>query len=428
MNKKQMPGKSNPILAFFAYAYNLAETTRAIEIARVLLNTGIDIRFLTHGGPYEAHIIESGFPLTTLQPIITPDKHEYLIGLDQGRQRGAPFTSAELKAYVESELHALKAIQPVAVYAGMNLPCAISARAANLPLIYLLPVQGTVTYFLHNLATFPDSHENWVTHFMPQRWKNRLFNRFMSRLRIGLKTFNHVAGQYGLSPVRSVWNVVSGDLTLLSDLPELTGLPAAVLPANHHYIGPLFAKLPLSVPDKVRQVFSRPGLNVFCAMGSSAPAYILRETALALRDSEYNVVIATTTILDPSELDPLPENVYATRYLPAPQVNEIADVAVIHGGQGTVQTACWAGTPIVGMALQYEQQSNLDMLVRAGMGVRIPLNSFTGAKVLSEIKNVTNSVTYRQNARRIQALMRDVDGATNAAKIILDFIRPRNSF
>jgi len=108
-------------------------------------------------------------------------------------------------------------------------------------------------------------------------------------------------------------------------------------------------------------------------MGSSALPRYLRMAALALRDSGHNVVIATTSILDPAELEPLPENVYATRYLPAPQVNELADVTVIHGGQGTVQMACWAGTPAVGVALQFEQQANLDMLARAGMGGAHPL-------------------------------------------------------
>lgn len=244
----------------------------------------------------------------------------------------------------------------------------------------------------------------------------------MSRLRIGLKSYNRVARQYGVQPARSVWDVVSGDLVLLTDLPELTGLAVTALPQNYCYIGPLFAQMPLPVPDQVQRVYGRPGLKVFCAMGSSAPVAILRKAAIALRDSGHNVVIATTSILDPAELEPLPENVYATRYLPAPQVNEMADVAVIHGGQGTVQTACWAGSPVVGVAFQFEQQTNLDMLVRARMGVRIPLRGFTESRLLSEIKRVTNNDVYRQNAQRIQALIRNVDGATNAANAILDFL------
>ncbi len=100
----------------------------------------------------------------------------------------------------------------------------------------------------------------------------------------------------------------------------------------------------------------------------------------------------------------------------------MADVAVIHGGQGTVQTACWAGTPAVGVAFQFEQQANLDMLARAGMGVRIPLKEFSGELVLAEVERVARDGEYRQNAARIQALMRATDGAANATEAILDLL------
>jgi UDP:flavonoid glycosyltransferase YjiC (YdhE family) len=95
----------------------------------------------------------------------------------------------------------------------------------------------------------------------------------------------------------------------------------------------------MPVPDEVILVFNRRGLKVYCAMGSSGPPEYLRTATAALRNSGHNVVIATTPILDPDELGPLPENVYITRYLPAPQVNALENVAVIHGEQGTIQTA-----------------------------------------------------------------------------------------
>ncbi len=414
--------KDSPPLAFFAYAYNLAEVTRAVEIARALRDRGAGIHFFTHGGTDQSRITEADFPLTVLEPLITPEKHAYLIDLDQGRQLGQPFTVAELTAYVESEVAALQDLRPAIVYAGMNLPCVISARAAGVPLVYLLPTPGSPIYFQHGLAAFPEGREIWITRRLPQAWKDRFFNWLALHSRFGVINFNTVARRFGVSPLRMLPDMVAGDLNLLTDLPELTGIPATALPPTYRYIGPLFARLPLPIPAEAERVFSRPGLKIFCAMGSSTPPVVLRRVALALRDSGHNVVIATTSILDPAELNPLPENVYAARYLPAPQVNELADIAVIHGGQGTVQTACWAGTPAVGVAFQFEQQANLDMLVRAGMGVRIPLRDFTGERLLNEVERVANNPQYRAEARRVQALVRPIDGAANAAKAILDFI------
>ena len=124
-----IPGR----IAFFVYAYNLAETTRAIEIVKALLARGVEIHFFTHGGTHEGRIAEAGFPLTRLNPAITAEKNAYLMDIDQGRRIGQPFTVEELSAYVVAEVDALKKFQPAAVYAGINLPCIISAKAAGYP-------------------------------------------------------------------------------------------------------------------------------------------------------------------------------------------------------------------------------------------------------------------------------------------------------
>jgi len=41
------------------------------------------------------------------------------------------------------------------------------------------------------------------------------------------------------------------------------------------------------------------------------------------------------------------------------QVNQTADLAVIHGGVGTVMVAALAGKPVIGIAMQMEQVANL---------------------------------------------------------------------
>ena len=141
-------------IAFFAYAYNLAEVTRAIEVAKACQARGETIRFFTHGGTYEARITEAGFELTTLLPLISAEKNKYLMDLDQGRALGQPFSFQEWCAFVDSELDALADFEPDAFYAGMNLPSAITAKAMQVPLIYLLPIAGTQPYFEHGWHNF----------------------------------------------------------------------------------------------------------------------------------------------------------------------------------------------------------------------------------------------------------------------------------
>ena len=62
------------------------------------------------------------------------------------------------------------------------------------------------------------------------------------------------------------------------------------------------------------------------------------------------------------------------------------------------------------------------MLVRAGMGMRIPLREFSGERVLAEVARVANDPSYQENATRIQSIVRATDGADNAAEAILEFV------
>ena len=64
--------------AFFAYTYNLAEVTRAIEVARALYQKGNKICFFAHDVAYEHFITDAGFQLVGLTPIIPKVKEPTL--------------------------------------------------------------------------------------------------------------------------------------------------------------------------------------------------------------------------------------------------------------------------------------------------------------------------------------------------------------
>lgn len=78
----------------------------------------------------------------------------------------------------------------------------------------------------------------------------------------------------------------------------------------------------------------------------------------------------------------VPDNVLLRGWLPAHKVNPMADLSIIHGGQGTVYTTCLAGAPIVGIAFQPEQEGNLQCLVRKGFAIRVKWPELTPEKIL----------------------------------------------
>ena len=100
----------------------------------------------------------------------------------------------------------------------------------------------------------------------------------------------------------------------------------------------------------------------------------------------------------------IPENVIVTDFLPAHKVNPLADLSVIHGGIGTVMTACLAGAPIVGVAMQAEQEANLDCCVRNGFAIRIKKKRVTATNILEAVDKMINDSTAKENAKKFQKM------------------------
>jgi UDP:flavonoid glycosyltransferase YjiC (YdhE family) len=414
--------------AFFSYAYNLGDTSRAIEVAKSMRSAGHTVAFFHRGGSFAETIADAGLRPVGLQPRITPEQHEALMAIDQHRAAlgsPLPFSEAELIAMVESELEVFGEFQPDGVYCGLNLSCMISVPAARLPMVTLVPTALCPAFFQQGMASFPDAMDRnpLLRYFVPQSIKNSLINRIMlgKSARKSAKVFNRVRARYGLDPIFNYTSLVRGDLTLLPDLPAFSGLPVASLPQGYSYCGPIFAHLELPVPEQVTKVFRQPGLNVFCAMGSSGPADLFKSTVAALREvPDYNIVCATTSIVPAAELGPASDRFFATPFLPAHVISEMADVVVSHGGQGTLQAAIAAGTPVVGVGLQWEQQANLEALANAGAGVRIPIYAATAPRIRAAVETARKE-SYAVQARKLQALVSG--GPAEAVKQMNAFVR-----
>lgn len=403
--------------AFFTYAHNFGECSRSIEIGKAMMDKGHTVKFFVHGGHHVNKIREANLPLEVLSPEYTDAQDKILMDIDQHRAplgTPLPFKKEQLHEMVESNISSLKSFNPDAVYCGLDLSASITVQHMELPHITFIPTALCPAFFEKGLASFPNAMETnpLIRYLVPSSLKKKLINKIMLG-DIAKKSgviYNEVRKQYGLSPVYNFPDLVKGDLTLLPDLPELSGLKAEDLPKGYAYTGPVFAMLPLPVPEDVARVFARPGLKIYLAMGSSGSPELLKKIAGYLRSiANYNIVCATTTILSPEELGPPSDNFFAVRFLPAHLVNEMADIAVIHGGQGTVQNAVWCGTPVVGIGMQWEQQANLDGLAKAGMGIRIPLHSVTRNTLLSAVEKAA-SKPYVAKARQMQSLVRSWDG------------------
>ncbi|MFN6913525.1 hypothetical protein [Enterococcus faecium] len=91
----------------------------------------------------------------------------------------------------------------------------------------------------------------------------------------------------------------------------------------------------------------------------------------------------------------------------------------IHGGEGTVQTACESGKPFIGVGMQFEQSCNIDYCVKYGNAIALT-KPVTERKLQIALREVS-SPKIRQQARTLQAVF-PINGPQQAIQEIETFL------
>ena len=166
-------------LVFAPETLNIAETTRMIEIAKESRDR-FNCVFFGYSDIYSNLIEQAGFEFRRMTPWLTKEKVEHLWKVDRMESFDDPFTEAELKQRVESEIAVYRELKPVAIVIGFTLSVTISARAAKIPLVYVLPFPLTRPFLDANLSTFPDEFDYPFLRVIPDRFLDRLTNQWLT--------------------------------------------------------------------------------------------------------------------------------------------------------------------------------------------------------------------------------------------------------
>lgn len=116
--------------------------------------------------------------------------------------------------------------------------------------------------------------------------------------------------------------------------------------------------------------------------------------------------------------DVLPANIHVTPLLPAHELGGLIDAAVLHGGQGTVQTACATGVPFVGMGLQPEQTWNVAVCAAQGNAIALSPRAGSTSALPDAVRRLLNEASFREAAARVQRDFSAEDGAKASARYI----------
>lgn len=422
------------MIALFPHCGFLSETSRMLAIAHALIARGEPVAIATHGGPYTHVLDEAGMPYTLLAPVMDKRRcEEYLASIIAIGRPGTRLQPAdEMRASVHSEVEFLRAHSARMVVIGFTLTAYLSSRIVGIPLAtshggsYVPPV------FERGLAPAPSQSPIPPLDWLPGSMQKFMANLGPPRMRGPVAFLNDMAAELGVEPVPSLAALMLGDLTLVTDVPEILGVSDADMtswkpngsgsyrPATRlRYVGPLYARLDLPLPERVEAFLDDTRPTAYVALSSSTPAFYRRVVA-GVRDAGLRVLVGATIheLHDLEGPDVLIEGI-----LPSHLVMPRVTVALIMGGQGSVQTAMVSGTPFVGFPLHPEQELNVALAMRQGMAIAIGPRHMDEAKVAGAVREIVSQPSYAAAAARARQHYADVDGPARAADALIEHLR-----
>lgn len=423
----------------FPHFFYLSEVSRLIEIGTALRKLEQEVVFFSHGGPYESIAREAGFEVVSVAPTMSPERaNEYMTynrGEGSRSLSSSFFTYEELKAYVPAEADALRQVGADAVLIGWNLPSYLSVQLAGIPIIVQQPGPWTAPYFDRKMAEFaPAVAGERIARLLHHLPMSRLVNWLIPKARFWTAPFNQLASEMGLPQYKSTLDFMAGDLTLVMDTPSILGITPEELedyrpahpeffhkPPKYRYGGPCYARLPGGVPDDVRQHFDTPRTRLYCAMGVSGSPQVLRSIIDIVRGLDLQTLIVTTTILADDQSGSSGQVLFKS-HVPAHLVNPMADIAITHGGAGTVQTAIHSGTPLVGIPMHQEQAGNISLVKRRGAGLMLWKQELSRKRLAPALEALATDSQFRNNMAQLKLEQDQVDGAARAAREIVNFL------
>jgi UDP:flavonoid glycosyltransferase YjiC (YdhE family) len=410
----------------------LSETSRMLAIHRALRARGAAVCVATHGGTYEWVLRDAGVAYDLLGPGLDAERCAELVRSVPGI--GPPgrsqWSDEELRTDAAAQAAYFRRRDVRAAVTGWTLSALLSTRLASIPLVTEHAGAWVPPMFERGLLPAPLGRVGMpLERVLPRSLRRRMFNAGAPRLTIHTSGFNRVAAALGVDGIPSFPALMLGDLVLVTDVPEMLGVPAADIdawrprdPARYRAgtrlrcTGPIYARLDLPVPARVERLLDGAEPLIYVAITSSAPD-LVRAAVAALRPLGCRILV-TGTVHELTDLED--DRVMVEGVLPSHLIMPGAALAVIAGGQGSVQTALAAGVPMLGLPLQPEQHLNLALAERAGAG-RLLRPADAGTAALTQLaRELLANPGYRAAAVRMQRVFATVDGPARAAEAIME--------
>jgi UDP:flavonoid glycosyltransferase YjiC (YdhE family) len=203
--------------------------------------------------------------------------------------------------------------------------------------------------------------------------------------------------------------------------------PAQPLPPTAHAISHegFDASSDEELPAWVEQLPDQP--TVYATLGTvmNRATDVFRAILDGLHEEPINVILTTGRDVDPAVFGRQPPHIHVERYIPQSLLFPHCDVAIIHGGSGTVRDALKHGLPMVIIPISADQPTNAKRCAELGLARVIAPENRTPEAIRDAVREVLENPSYRQNAERMQMDMQSLPGPEYAVKLLERLARER---
>lgn len=181
--------------------------------------------------------------------------------------------------------------------------------------------------------------------------------------------------------------------------------------------------VPYSEPGELPQFVQQPGRPlVYVTLGTIySTADILRRVIRGLARLDVRVLVATGPV-DPADLGPLPESVWAERWVPQGQLWPYVDVSVHHGGSGAMLGALASGVPQLIIPGYADQPTNARTVEHAGAGLMLTSEDATADVIVQKLDNIMTNESFRMAAKRLRSEIEQMPSPADLAKRFADLV------
>jgi MGT family glycosyltransferase len=143
----------------------------------------------------------------------------------------------------------------------------------------------------------------------------------------------------------------------------------------------------------------------------------------AFRGQDDHVLMSTGNAIDPAIFGALPANITIQRWVPQSEVLRRAALFISHGGLNSVHDALYCGVPLLLVPQQEEQAFNARRVVELGAGLMLENRQVSAPALRSLSARLLAEASFKAQAQRIGATLREAGGAARAADEVEGLLR-----